>query len=131
MTQSDEQSTGLLAGMKILVVEDEYFIADDVRRCLAEAGATVIGPKPNLAKATEAIAAGGFDCVVLDLNLDGESGIPLADRLAELQIPFVIATGYDSPAIPERLRSVERCEKPFDPPALVRILDRLNRSRVN
>ena len=73
--------------MKILVVEYEYFIADDVRRCLAEAGATVIGPKPTLAKATEAIAAGSFDCVVLDLNLDGESGIPLADGLAELQIP--------------------------------------------
>lgn len=106
----------------MLVVEDEFFIADDLRRCLDKAGATVVGPCPSLAKAERAIEAGGFDCAILDLNLHGESGAPLADRFMELETPFALATGYGSQAVPAHLRGVPRIEKPFDPDAVVELV---------
>ena len=37
-----------LTGARVLLVEDEYYIADDLRRTLHAAGATVIGPAPTL-----------------------------------------------------------------------------------
>src|SRR5579884_2248299 len=73
----------LLSGKTILLVEDEYYIADDVRRTLNAAGAEVLGPFATLNRAGEAIDAGGFDCAVIDLNLHGESALPIADRLLE------------------------------------------------
>ena len=36
---------------------------------------------------------GGFDLAILDVNLKGESVWPVAERLREQQIPFVLATG--------------------------------------
>lgn len=114
----------------MLLVEDEYFIADDMRRLLTAAGATVIGPVSTLARACEAIDEGGFDCAVIDLNLHGESALPVADRLPAAGKSFGIATGYGSASLPERLSSVPRIEKPFDPSAVMQLISRLNCSRA-
>lgn len=109
-----------LKGLRLLIVEDEYFIADDLRRHLSDAGAEVIGPVPTIARAEAAIRCGGIDGAVLDLNLHGESAAPVADMLANLGIPFAIATGYGT--VPDQFVGVPRCEKPFDPPQLVRLI---------
>ena len=86
---------------------------------LAEAGAKVVGPCSTVAKADEAVSAGGFDCAV-DLNLSGESAIPIAERLMDGACPFAISTGYGTEALPKRLRGVSRIEKPYDPPTTPR-----------
>ena len=111
-----------LSGTRVLLVEDEFYIADDLRRALAGSGAEVIGPVPTVGKAQAAIDAGGFDGAVLDLNLHGESAEPVADRLASLGIPFVIATGYGSGALDDRFKAVPRIEKPFDPQAVLGLI---------
>lgn len=112
-------------GARILVVEDEYYIADDFQRALAEAGATVVGLVATVGMARAAINDGEFDCAVIDLNLHGESALPIADGLIERGKPFAIAMGYGSEAVPERLSHVPRIEKPFDPPAVVHLLGQL------
>ena len=114
-----------LAGTRVLLVEDEYYIADDLRRTLNGAGAAVVGPCSTLAKAYEALDQAIFDCALIDLNLHGESAVPIADRLLEQGTSFAIATGYGSPSLPERLLNVPRIEKPFDPPALLQLLQQL------
>ena len=124
VTPGSEQRQSL-EGTKVLVIEDEFFIADDLRRALTKAGAQVVGPYSDLTRAEEAIAAGGFDCCILDLNLNGESGARLADRLIELNVPYALATGYGGEAVPGRLRDVPRVEKPFDPAAIVGVVARL------
>ena len=118
-----------LSGARILVVEDEYYIADDLRRILIEAGAEILGPFSSVDKAHEAIDAEPFDCAVLDLNLHGESGLPIADRLTQEGKSFAIATGYGSAAVPDRFKQVPRIEKPFDPSALVRLVGQLRCAR--
>ena len=129
ITQASEHAeTPCLQGLRVLVVEDEFFIGDDLRRCLVDAGAEVIGPEPTVAKAEAAIARGGIDCAVLDLNLHGESGAAVADRLTALGIPFAIATGYGAVAVPERFGGVPRCEKPFEPAALLKVITRWSKA---
>lgn len=119
-----------LPGARVLVIEDEYFIADDLCRTLDAAGAVVVGPVSTLAKAKEAIAAGTFDCAVIDLNLHGESAVALADQLLAAGASFAIATGYGSAAVPERLSHIPRIEKPFDPQAVVAALGELGCAQV-
>jgi DNA-binding response OmpR family regulator len=119
-----------LKGARVLIVEDEYYIADDLRRTLNAAGAKVVGPVSTIAKATDAIDLGDFDCAVIDLNLHGESALPIADRLVSEGRSFAIATGYGSSVVPDRLREVPRIEKPFDPRALLEVVKRLSCSKA-
>ena len=111
-----------LDGVKVLLVEDEYYIADDVRIALGRAGATILGPAATLAQAEEYVRRGGFDYAILDLNLHGESVVPLAIEMSASNFPFAIATGYGSPAVPPELHHITRIEKPFDPKVVVDLL---------
>ena len=108
-----------LSGRRVLVVEDEYYLADDLARALRARGADVVGPVPSLERALAAACSEPIDFAVLDLNLKGDHGFPVADALAERNVPFVFATGYDETVIPERHRDVKRWEKPFDMDALL------------
>ena len=119
----------LLSGKRVLLIEDEYYIADDLRRTLTAAGAEVVGPYATLAKAHVALDRDGFDCAVIDLNLHGESAIPIADRLVEEGKSFAIATGYGSTAVPDRFNRVPRIEKPFDPSAVLKLVGQLSCAR--
>lgn len=110
-----------MEGVRVLVVEDEYFIADDFRRELSAAGAVIVGPASSFSTAAKKIDEGAFDCAVIDLNLHGESALPLAARLATRGKPFAIAT-------PE-FKGVPRIEKPFDPPALLQLVAQLSRGK--
>ena len=62
-----------LAGRRVLVVEDEYFLADDIRRILIQERAHVLGPVPTLAHGLSAVRAEAqIDCAVLDIALGGD-----------------------------------------------------------
>jgi len=106
----------LLRGRRILVVEDEYFLADDVRDMLADAGAEVLGPAASVDEATALIARDDrFDAAVLDVNLRGDLVFSVADRLRDRGIPFAFVTGYDYSSVPDRFADVWRLEKPLQP----------------
>ncbi len=110
-----------LTGKRILIVEDEYFIAADLKRALAEAGVIVVGPAGTLASA-QALVDDDIDLALLDVNLDGEHSYPLANRLHERAVPFAFLTGYDQWALPPAYRDVPRLDKPFDLAHLIRQL---------
>jgi CheY-like chemotaxis protein len=107
----------------ILVVEDEYFLADDVARALSEAGASVVGPVPTAEEAVDLLKAGAIDFALLDINLRGQRVYQVADELLRRQIPFMFATGYDQSQIPEPYRGVPRLEKPFSVSQLIATID--------
>lgn len=120
---SREQQSVSLAGRKILVVEDEYFLADDISRALRRAGAMVVGPFRDMADGQAALEQNAdLAAAVLDVNLNGTMVFPLADALLERDVPFVFTTGYDSGAIPLGYRNIRRCEKPVDADVVVRLL---------
>jgi CheY-like chemotaxis protein len=113
MSTSDDK--GGVAGRRILVVEDDYMVAEDLRIDLEELGALVLGPVAKVAAALELIAGGDrIDGATLDVTLGREKSFPVADALKARAIPFVFMTGYDSWAIPEAYRAFPRCSKPAD-----------------
>jgi CheY-like chemotaxis protein len=101
--------------LRILIVEDEYYLAADLAEALRREGADVVGPVGTLAEAADMVERERIDCAILDMNLRGDMAYPVADRLEQAQIPFLIATGYNSASLPERFGRVPRIEKPFDP----------------
>jgi DNA-binding response OmpR family regulator len=108
--------------LRILVVEDEYFLAADLAEALRARGAEVIGPVGTFAEAMKAVESHWIDRAVLDIDLGGELSFPIAERLEAAGIPYVIATGYDAEALPERFRGKPRLEKPFRPEALAAMM---------
>jgi DNA-binding response OmpR family regulator len=67
---------------RILVVEDEYLLADELALELEERGAVVLGPVPTVARALDLLTAeAALDGAILDVNLAGEPAFPVADRL--------------------------------------------------
>ena len=112
-----------LTGRRVLVVEDEFFLAEDVVKAFQAAGAEVIGPVGDIDDALDLIEdTERLDGAVLDLNLRGEMAFPIADALMERSVPFVFATGYDQAVIPPRFVAVARCEKPIEVSKIVRAL---------
>lgn len=99
---------------RVLVVEDEYFIADDVMRALREVGIEVVGPVPDRDTALALLDKYAVDGAVLDINLRGELAYPIADILLARGIPLMFATGYDPSTVPSRFRDVPCWSKPFD-----------------
>ena len=108
-----------LDGCRVLVVEDAYFIADEMRRAIQAAGGVVKGPYPDVQQALPVVRDGACDVAVLDVNLRGEMVYPLAEALQWKGIPFVFATGYELKSVPERLKSVPVWRKPIVPTSLV------------
>jgi CheY-like chemotaxis protein len=113
-----------LTGRRILIVEDEYIFAEDLRAILEAAGATVIGVYGWVADALAAIqqTASPPDAVVLDLNLHGERSYPIADALVARRTHFVFVTGYNAESIAEPYRHFPRCDKPVNSTELIRVL---------
>lgn len=105
----------LMAGRRILLVEDEYLIAEEMASALKANGADVLGPVPCVEDALHLVATTrDLDGAVLDVNLQGEFAYPIADALQHRGIPIVFVTGYDYVSIPEWYRQVSRREKPVD-----------------
>jgi CheY-like chemotaxis protein len=105
-----------LLGRRVLIVEDDYFLAQSMQSAFAKLGAEVIGPVPTVDAALDLIdESQTLDAAVLDLNLRGRMAYPIADALRSRGIPFVFATGYDVFDIDAGYTEVQRCEKPVNP----------------
>lgn len=102
-----------LAGRRIMVVEDEYFVASDLKRALLADGAEVVGPTGDVTSGLALADAREIDAAVLDVNLEGADSYPIAEVLRARGVPFVFVTGYDAWAMPEQYREVPRLGKPF------------------
>ena len=103
-----------LYGLRVLVVEDEYLIAEDLCEQLRSCGAEVMGPAVSVADALERLQTEPPpDMAILDIGLPDAKVYPVADALRARSIPFVFATGYDAWAIPKNYADVPRAEKPM------------------
>lgn len=112
-----------LTGLRVLVVEDEFFIADDLANALRSQGVEVVGPVSRLREALDVISANEpLDFAIVDVNLDGDAAFAVGDALIARDIAFMFATGYERDFLPARFQSVPYWEKPFDPRALARAL---------
>ncbi|HVV92049.1 MAG TPA: PAS domain S-box protein [Hyphomicrobiales bacterium] len=117
--------TGVLAGRRIMVIEDEPLVALEMEAHLADAGCTVLGPAVTVEAAARLIAEGGFDAALLDGNLHGRRVDDLAAALARAGTPFAFVTGYGREALPAGFRDAPLLAKPFRPEQLIAAVEAL------
>ena len=124
----DHNATTDLAGLRLLLVEDEYLIAQFLAEIVQEMGAEVLGPVASVDDALELIAdCPDTDAAILDVNLRGEVVYPVADVLIDRRVPLVFTSGYGRDALPTRYGDIDLFTKPVCPSVVTAALAGLRR----
>jgi len=113
-TPMTDLKTGL-EGLQILVVEDEVLVAMDIEDMLLDLKCEPVGPASTIKTALEIIhSTVKLDGVLLDMNLHGQSALPVVEELISRGVPFVLVTGYARrDEDPSAMRDAPRLNKPF------------------
>jgi two-component system, response regulator PdtaR len=116
--------------VRVLIVEDEWLIAETLANHLIAQGYSVVGIAPDVATALDLVAIQTPDCAVLDVTLRDEKSFPVADQLQRQDIPFVFVSGYMSCDLLLRFKGRPLLVKPVDPEALRTVVAELTTRRV-
>src|SRR5919106_3323736 len=104
-----------LAGLRILIVEDEFLLAMELETLLQQRGCMVLGPVASVGQALTMLDGEQPDIALLDVNLKGERATPVAAALHARGVPFILITGYSVPQLSEpELRDAPRIDKPVN-----------------
>jgi CheY-like chemotaxis protein len=121
-----KSETTALSGRHILIVEDEMIIALALADMVSTLGCTY-EMAGRVGKAVALATTQTFDAAILDMNLAGEVGYPIAEALSRREIPFIIATGYGAEGIEADYRNRPMLPKPYLPEqveaALLKVLE--------
>lgn len=108
---------------RILIVEDEPFIALTLEDMLDELGFALAGTVAHVSEALSFIDREAVDCALLDVNLGTEKIDPVADLLAARGCPFIFTTGYGRSGIPNAHAERPVLQKPFRMDDLAKVLN--------
>jgi len=98
-------------------------IAEAIASALADAGYVVVGPAGRLSEAVALATGTALSAALLDIQLEkGMYVYPVANILAERQIPFAFVSSHPPEQIDEAYRDRPHFRKPFQPEALVGFL---------
>ncbi len=112
--QREEPPADLLAGQRMLLVEDSLIIALDAEDIVTRLGATDVATAASVDAALDLIAASPPTLAILDINLGSTTSFAIADQLLERGIPFMFATGYGEQAqFPDQHRGRPVVQKPY------------------
>jgi CheY-like chemotaxis protein len=102
-----------LAGLRILLLEDEYLIAMDVELLCRDSGAAEVVIKRSPEELAEVADLDGIDVAIIDLMLSGVSTLPFAERLRKSKVPFIFASGYADEELFSAFPGVRTVAKPY------------------
>lgn len=104
-----------IAGLRVLVVEDDTLVALLEEEYLTDLGCVVVGCVSNVADGVAKVSDPTLelDCALLDINLQGERVFPVAEALLDRGVPFLFATGYGAAGLPPRFAGFPVLAKPF------------------
>lgn len=114
--------------LRVLVVEDEFIIADEIASIVEAAGHSVIGPIASVSEATAAVAGDRPDFAIIDASLRGQSSAPLASQLREMNVPFCVCTGYRVEDLRPTFGDARVVAKPVRASSIVAILGSVQRN---
>lgn len=121
------RSAPAIAGLRVLLVEDEPLVALDIELALEDSGALVHGPAPSVAIAHSLLDDDWpIDVAILDVNLRDSEVYPVAERLHRAGVPFVFHTGHASRSeLMGRFPGCLVCRKPAPTDTLMEALEEL------
>lgn len=115
----------LLSGRRVLVVEDEMLVLLMIEDMLADLGCKSVSAAATIDKALALIQEQVFDAAMLDMNLNGDDSLKVADALATRGVPFVYCTGNNGHGMRPDPANTPVLRKPFSFEELAAILARL------
>jgi CheY-like chemotaxis protein len=102
-----------LEGLSILLVEDNFLLAEVTKDLLEQSGCRVVGPAGRLESGMRLARQEQLDAAILDIDLQGELSFAIAEVLRDRGVPFMFVTGYADPGIvPSSLGRAARLDKP-------------------
>lgn len=115
---------------KVLVVENEAVIAEDLREWLLDLGYRVRGPVDSASKAMQILESEKIDIILMDISLEGGSeGIEASIEIGRrFHTPVIYLSGCASPDVLAGLicsRPYGLVAKPYDPAYLASVLSRV------
>jgi CheY-like chemotaxis protein len=113
--------TTIRSGPCILIVEDEFLVAEMLEQMLDDLGYNSV-KVGRLPEAIDLAATTALDGAILDLNLAGAEVYPVADELHRRGIPFVFSTGSGPEGVRGDYRGWPTLSKPYREDDLQRIL---------
>ena len=99
--------------LRLLLVEDEAMIAMMAEDMIEGLGHSVGHTAATLADALDACATMTFDAALLDVNLNGDSSMPVAVALKARNCPFAFTTGYGAGGVDAEHRDMPVLSKPY------------------
>jgi DNA-binding response OmpR family regulator len=113
------------ASKRILIVEDEPFVALSLVDALSELGFDVAGWVGDVRAAIDFIGREHIDGALLDVHLGSQRVDPVADLLAARACPFFFTTGLGRVDVPAAHADRAFLQKPFGTADLASMLDRV------
>jgi CheY-like chemotaxis protein len=107
--------------VRILILEDDPFIALDLQAILENEGHEIVGLFDSIGEAYEHLED-GFDYALLDIDVVGGKSFGIAAALAERRIPFAFVSASHPAELPQSLRQVAFIPKPFEERAILQSL---------
>lgn len=109
---------------RILIVEDNFLVANSLAHSLQSMGCEVVGPAPTVKKGLQLVQENNLHGAILDINIIGGTSAPIAMELHKRRIPFFFITGYASPQmLPTPLTEIRKLRKPIDDSALATVVE--------
>ena len=115
----------------VLIVEDEPVLALGIARLLRLHGFDIAGCVGSVSKALAVINEVDCDIAVLDVNLRGETVMPVAELLRQRGRPFVFISGYDRADLKAIFSDATVFPKPFDAGELIAVLRQISQRPQN
>ena len=113
------------SAIRVLIVEDEPFIAMSLEDILIDAGFLIAGVVGKLEKALALIESSSCDVAIVDANLAGISSSPAAIALVARQLPFIVMSGYSPEQMHSEFSGGTFLQKPCRPELLIQTLQSL------
>lgn len=117
----------MLKGLKVLIVEDEWLLADHLQAIVEHTGAEALGPVATIEGAMALLDGMPTppDAATLNVRLVDGPSFPVADRLAAAGVPFAFISANHLDDLPERFAKRPLLAKPFRDADVAALLARL------
>lgn len=107
---------------RVLVLEDDVFLATDLAEQLEQQGFEIVGPFLNNQDALMEFRPDACDAAVLDINLGRETSEPVAQTLKKSNVPFIVVSGSLSSSNAEVFEDAPSLSKPIEIEQLLNLL---------
>jgi DNA-binding NarL/FixJ family response regulator len=106
-------------------VEDQYLVAEEMRRMVERLGGRVMGPVATVAGAMALLRETRPDVALLDVDLHGAPIYQVADVLLDAGAPVIFTTGFDREDMPLGYRDLPHVDKPVTARSLASVLSEI------